>query len=237
LVDDLRLRGRCSCPPIGRGSRSHPPCGRAPHLARLDGASGAWPTVGTRPRAQPLALRGAFPADLTIKCVDKHLRGFRLVRSDRPKVLQRLGQRRVLVEHARRGGTPNGPGPFRSHERTTPSGKRADPKRNQPVPKVPGNPTWAWQLVRGDRVGGLAVADDGFGDRQAAVETRRCDARQFRLLRRGDAEVPPCLDCYPVATYRQVPSGGSQVVGSWSPLDSLSCASTPTSVRGSLRSL
>jgi hypothetical protein len=139
--------------------------------------------------------------------------------------------------HARRGGTPNGPGPFRSHERTTPSGKRADPKRNQPVPKVPGNPTWAWQLVRGDRVGGLAVADDGFGDRQAAVETRRCDARQFRLLRRGDAEVPPCLDCYPVATYRQVPSGGSQVVGSWSPLDSLSCASTPTSVRGSLRSL
>jgi hypothetical protein len=34
-------------------------------------------------------LRGAF------------LRGFLLVRSDRPKVFQRLGQRRVLVEHTR----------------------------------------------------------------------------------------------------------------------------------------
>jgi hypothetical protein len=46
-------------------------------------------------------LRGAFPTDLTIDCVDKQLRGFLLVRSDRPKVFQRLGQRRVLVEHTR----------------------------------------------------------------------------------------------------------------------------------------
>jgi hypothetical protein len=56
---------------------------------------GKSPPAGGRtvmaPNPKLRALRGTFPADLTVKRVDKHLRGFRLVRSDRPKVLQRLG--------------------------------------------------------------------------------------------------------------------------------------------------
>jgi hypothetical protein len=55
--------------------------------------------------SSPLAhdgwLRGSFPADLAINRVDKQLRDLLLVRSDRPKVRQRLSQRRVFIEHTR----------------------------------------------------------------------------------------------------------------------------------------
>jgi hypothetical protein len=54
-----------------------------------------------RPDPRPGCLRGTFPADLTIKRVDEQLCGLRLVRSDPPKVFQRLRERRVLVEHTR----------------------------------------------------------------------------------------------------------------------------------------
>jgi hypothetical protein len=47
-----------------------------------------------------MGRQGPFPADPTIQRVDEHLRGFLLVRNDRPEVLQRIGKREVLIEHS-----------------------------------------------------------------------------------------------------------------------------------------
>jgi hypothetical protein len=67
--------------------------------ARLSSPRLGYQTVWGAAVGDRLWLRGAFPTDLTVKRVDKHLCDIRLVRSGRRQ--QRLSQRRVFIEHTR----------------------------------------------------------------------------------------------------------------------------------------
>jgi hypothetical protein len=137
--------GRLAAPlpiPPKRAVWPHTPLsGRAPHLARLDGASGSGraPVPATRPA--PWMLTWHLPSG-----PDHQACGRTTVRPPAgpqrspegvPAPPRASGARRT---HAPRGGTPTDPRPSRSHERTRPSGKRQHPGRNQPVPKVPRAP-------------------------------------------------------------------------------------------------